>query len=198
MKIRAIDIALLVLIAAVIGVNMYLRRPSTSPNFEFAPAMAHGAAFTTYQTNPNFADGSTLRQPVAGTIARGMAPLGYGPSNADQMRAANELVNPFAASDKAAVARGALVYSRYCQVCHAADGSGGTPVTEHGFRKPPSLLRPFTKSMKDGQIFWLATYGRGMMPAHGPQIPVEDRWKLVLHVRVLQQRAGGGTPGAAE
>src|SRR5262249_7950180 len=158
MKIRTVDAVLLVLIAITIGLNVYLRLTPTSPNFEFAPAMARGAAFGTYESNPNFGDGSTLRQPVAGTIAPGMAPLGYGPSNVDQMRAANELTNPFSASDKTAVARGAVVYGRYCAVCHGADGSGSSPVTEHGFRKPPSLLRPFTKSMKDGQIFWLATY----------------------------------------
>lgn len=186
MKLNAINVALLVALVAAIGANIYIRRTATSPNFEFAPAMVRDQAFSTYQSNPNFEDGSTLRPPVAGTIARGHAPLAYGPSMAESVRAANELVNPFFASDKAAVERGKVVYERYCEVCHAADGSGGGPVIERGFRKPPSLLRPFTKSMKDGQIFHLATYGRGMMPPHGPQIPVEDRWKLILHVRALQ------------
>jgi mono/diheme cytochrome c family protein len=189
-----INLGLVLALVVVVALNVYLRQPARRPNFEFAPAMVRSAAFTTYEPNPNFEDGSTLRMPVTGTIARGMMPLAYGPGMADSVRAGNELVNPFSATDKAALARGALVYSRYCQVCHGSDGAGDGPVTKHGFRKPPSLLRPFTKAMKDGQIFHLATYGRGMMPAHGPQIPVEDRWKVVLHVRELQRR----TPAAAQ
>jgi mono/diheme cytochrome c family protein len=192
-KLRTIDLLLIVGIVAAIGANVYIRRPATSPNFEFAPAMVRDPAFSTYQSNPNFADGSTLRPPVAGTIARGQAPFPYGASMAESVRAANELVNPFSASDAEAVKRGKVVYERYCEVCHAADGSGGGPVIERGFRKPPSLLRPFTKSMKDGQIFHLATYGRGMMPPHGPQISIDDRWKLILHVRALQSASARAT-----
>ena len=195
---RALDVVLLGALAIAIGLNVYLRQPAKYPNLEFAPAMVRGAAFTTYETNPNFDDGSTLRAPVTGTIARGAAPFAYGPSMAESVRAGAELVNPYAAVDVAARERGKVVYERYCELCHAPDGSGGGPVIDRGFRKPPSLLRPFTKSMKDGQIVHLATYGRGMMPGHGPQISIDDRWKLVLYVRALQQGAATARSGGAD
>jgi len=34
------------------------------------------------------------------------------------------------------------------------------------------------------------TYGQGNMPGHASQIEPEDRWKVALWVRHLQQEAG--------
>jgi cytochrome c5 len=186
---HAVNAVLAALVVGTAGMNWYVRQPIADRALEFAPDMVRSPAFEAYEANANFPDGMTLRAPVAGTIARGHAPLAYGPSAIDAMRAGNELANPFSAGDAAAVERGQVVYVRYCEVCHAADGSGGGPVIDSGFRKPPSLLRPFTRQMKDGQLFHLATYGRGLMPAHGAQITVPDRWKAVLYLRRLQQGA---------
>lgn len=190
-----INVGLAVVLVASFGANWYVRQPSADPNVEYAPNMARGPSFRTFEPNPNFADDMTLRPPVAGTIPRGLTPLGYGPSGAEAIRAGTELTNPFSTDDRAAAARGGVVYERYCAVCHGADGKGDGPVVEHGFRKPPTLLRTFTRQMKDGQIFHIATFGRGAMPSHASQIPVNDRWKVVLHVRLLQQR--GAPPAAA-
>jgi mono/diheme cytochrome c family protein len=180
---------LLVVLLLTIALNWYSRRPSQSPNVEYFPNMARTPAFGAYDANPNFSDGKTARSPVAGTIARGMAPLGFGPAPAEGIRAGNELMNPFSLDDKAAVERGAVVFDRHCAACHGTGGVGDGPVTERGFRKPPTLLRSFTRQMQDGRIFHLITYGRGQMPALGAQVSVSDRWKAVLHVRTLQQAA---------
>jgi len=168
--------------------NWYMRRPAPYPNVELAQTMASGPRFNTFEPNANFDNGMTLRTPVAGTIARGFPPLGYGPSVVEGMRAGNELVNPLSPDDRAALERGRIVYGRYCELCHASDGKGSGPLSNHGFRSPPTLHRDFAKQMKDGQMFHLVTFGRGAMPGHAGQIPVNDRWKVVLHVRALQQR----------
>ena len=196
MRRHAPNIVLLLLLLVTLGLNWYARGPTVVRNVEYFPDMARTASFMTFEPNPNFADGKTLRPPVVGTIARGFPPLEYGPSAADNARAGNELVNPFSPNDRSAVRRGAVVFERYCAICHGPDGQGNGLVVQHGFRRPPNLLRPFTRQMKDGQIFHLATYGRGAMPAHGSQIPASDRWKVVLHVRVLQQRPPGAAPAA--
>jgi mono/diheme cytochrome c family protein len=193
-----INTGLLLVLLLTLGLNWYARRPVTMPNVEYFPDMARTPAFGYYEANPNFADGKTARPPVVGTIARGMPPLEYGPTAADAVRAGNELTNPFSLDDQAAVARGAVVFERYCVPCHGAGGAGDGLIVEHGFRRPPSLVRAFTRNMKDGQLFHIVTYGRGAMPAHGAQIPVSDRWKAVLHVRVLQQAAGAAAPAPAE
>ena len=123
-------------------------------------------------------------------------PLGFGPSVVEGMRAGNELLNPISAGDPEALERGRIVYRRYCELCHAPDGKGSGPISRHGF-PAPTLHREFARQMKDGQMFHLVTFGRGAMPGHGSQIPVSDRWKVVLHVRVLQQREAAGAPESA-
>jgi mono/diheme cytochrome c family protein len=187
---HGLNIGLAAALIVSLGVNWYVRRPAAQPNMELAQRMARDPGFGTFDPNANFSNGMTLRTPVAGTIPRGFPPLGFGPSVVEGVRAGNELVNPFSSDDRAALERGRIIYNRYCELCHAADGNGAGPVSEHGFRAPPTLHREFTRQMKDGQMFHLVTFGRGAMPGHAGQIPVNDRWKVVLHVRRLQQ--GGG------
>jgi mono/diheme cytochrome c family protein len=191
---HALNVGLLVALVVSLAVNWYIRRPAARPNVELAQTMAHGPRFDTFEPNGHFPNGMTLRSPVAGTIPRGLPPLGFGPSVVEGMRAGNELMNPLSPDDRAALERGGVVYERYCELCHAADGKGGGPVSRHGFRAPPTLHRPFARQMKDGQMFHIVTFGRGAMPGHAGQIPVSDRWKVVLHVRALQQREAGGAP----
>jgi len=174
------------LLVLTLGLNWYVRQPSLVPNIEFAPDMYRTPRFNTYEPNSNFTDGMTLRLPVVGTIARGNKPFPYGPGFRDSSRAGKELVNPFSSSDASTLERGAVVYNRYCALCHGVDGTGGGPVVDHGFPSPPSLLRPFTRRMPDGQIIHIITHGRSRMPSHAAQIPLDDRWKIVTHVRELQ------------
>lgn len=188
MRVSMLNVALGGALALSVAGNWYVRRPAARPNLELAQEMARDPRYNTFEPNANFANGTTLRTPVAGTIPRGVPPLGYGPSVVEGMRAGNGLFNPYSPEDRPALERGRVVYDRYCELCHAADGKGGGPLSKHGFRAPPTLHRPFTREMKDGQMFHLVTFGRGAMPGHAGQIPVSDRWKVVLYVRALQQR----------
>ena len=43
--------------------------------------------------------------------------------------------------------------------------------------------------MEDGQLFHMLTFGKGNMPSHAGQVAREDRWKVIVHVRQLQQAA---------
>jgi hypothetical protein len=39
-------------------------------------------------------------------------------------------------------------------------------------------------------MFHVITLGRNNMPAHAGQVSVDDRWKVILHIRKLQGSAG--------
>ncbi len=52
---------------------------------------------------------------------------------------------------------------------------------------PVSLHANSVRRQPDGEIFNTITNGIRKMPAYGPQIPVEDRWAIVLYVRALQR-----------
>jgi mono/diheme cytochrome c family protein len=163
-------------------------------NLEFLPNMVQSVSYQTYAPNPNFPNGMTQQLPEPGTIARGHLPLHYSSSPTDAIRAGAELHSPFAPSDKRARERGAFVYANYCLVCHGPQGKGDGPVLERGVPLPASLLGERAVQMKDGQMFHVLTYGQGNMPPYAAQLARDDRWRVILHVRSLQQQSSGIKP----
>ena len=183
-----VNIALLAALVICLALNWVLSDRSDRPNYRFLPDMADSPAYSAFEPNPNFADGKTLRTPVAGAIARGHAPLHYGATPEDAARAGRELTNPLSYSDARALTRGRDVFSNFCQHCHGATGKGDGLVAQRGFPPPPSLLAERALNLPDGQIFHILTYGQGNMPSHASQIAPHDRWSAILYVRSLQGR----------
>ena len=180
---RALTVGLAVALLASIALNIAVRRGSvTRPPFEYFPNMVRTVRYNAFEANPNFADGLTLRVPPAGTIPRGLLPISSQPTTLPDGTA----VNPFAPDDTTVVERGTLVFDIYCVPCHGATGQGDGLVVQHGFPRPPSLLRARTRAMDDERIFDIITNGSGTMPSYAAQILREDRWKTILHVRRLQ------------
>jgi len=171
-------------------------RDVTQPNYAFLPEaqMVQSPAYDSYAPNPNFADGLTQRTPPAGTIARGYPRLNYQPTLQDALRAGEELRNPYPPTDTVRRERGTAVFTHYCQVCHGPLGLGNGPVTQGGFPPPSSLLADRAVQMKDGQMFHVLTHGQANMPSFSTQLSREDRWSVILHIRMLQ---GPYAPGAA-
>jgi mono/diheme cytochrome c family protein len=185
---RNINIALGAALLASLVINWRIRVPARAPGLEFAPNMARGLRSNAFDPSAVFADGAALRPPVPGTIPRGVVPLHYSASRADARRAGEELANPYSSADPDVVDRGEAVYRDFCTPCHGHDGKEAGPVVRRGYPRPPSLLRPLTRQMKDGEIFHIVTYGRGTMPSHASQVSRDDRWKVIVYVRALQQR----------
>ena len=187
---RVLNFVLLVAGAAVIPAAQYLPpRDVTRPHYEFVPErqMSQDVAFDSFAPNPNFPDRLTFRTPPPGTIARGQLPIHYEPTPVDAVRAGDELVNPYSETDLARLTRGSNVFNNFCQVCHGPTGYGNTPVTQRGFPQTPSLMGERALAMKDGQIFHVLTFGQGNMPAHAAQLSRDDRWSVILHIRLLQR-----------
>jgi mono/diheme cytochrome c family protein len=189
---RVVNFFLLLAFAGSLGLNWLAGRDLTRRNVEILPDMAYSPAYDSYAPNPNFPDGKTLQLPEPGTIPRGRLPLHYGPSFADFLRAGDELHNPFAGEDAAARERGAFVYTNYCQMCHGPRGEGDGVLVQHGIPLPASLVAEKVVQSKDGEMFHVLTYGQRNMSSHAAQLSREDRWKVILHVRSLQQKAAGG------
>jgi mono/diheme cytochrome c family protein len=79
-------------------------------------------------------------------------------------------------------------------MCHGPQGKGDGPVPKRGVPLPASLLAENAMEMKDGQMFHVLTYGWRNMSAVAAQLSREDRWKVILYVRSLQQPAGEKRP----
>jgi mono/diheme cytochrome c family protein len=173
-------------LALVLVLRAVLVRDPATPNRDFLPDMAYSPAVK----SQSFRDGvETDRGLPEGVVPRGQLPFRYGPGPEEAKRAGAELSNPFAAGDAAALARGAEVYRVYCAVCHGATGEGDGPVVQRGMIRPPSLLAARAVGIADGEAFHIVTRGQGNMASYASQVAPEDRWKAILHVRVLQKGA---------
>ncbi|NUN50335.1 MAG: cytochrome c [Candidatus Brocadiae bacterium] len=189
------------LLLAILALHVVLKPDLGRRNFDVLPEMKTPVSYQSQGENPNFADGGNLQLPAPGTIPRGHTPVHYGPEAEEALRAGRELRSPFAAPDPAALSRGAAVWANFCQVCHGAGGEGDGPVTRRGVPAPPPLHTEASRARTDGEIFHILTFGmnNGRMPSYAAQIDAIDRWKVILHVRALQearakQDAGGGEP----
>ena len=174
-------------------------RQKNMRGYDFIPDMVYSQAYETYSKNPNFNDSVTMRVPVNGTVPIGFTPFRYTIDSLSRVKAGNELVNLFLPTDDV-LARGKLIFTTFCIGCHGALGKGDGQLYSSGLYplKPRDISAIPTAKLKDGQIYHTITLGFGSMMPHGAQIRPDDRWKLVLYVRVLQKealKAGDTIPG---
>ena len=134
-----------------------------------------------------FYDGKTMRQPVAGTIARGHLhedlQLVTGMDPAGQPLAKSPV-----AADDALLARGAERYGIYCQPCHDERGEGKGVLSERAKVPTANLLDKRIAGLSDGEIFDTITNGKGLMAGYRYPIAAHDRWAVVAYVRTMQKK----------
>jgi mono/diheme cytochrome c family protein len=176
------------------GMRLLFAHDPSERGLEFFPDMAVTPARKAFTADACFSDGKTEQPLPAGVVVRDRAPFPYRATPEDAARAGEELANPFAADDAAALARGAQRFATFCVVCHDANGGGRGTAVQRGMVPPPSLLAERAKTLKDGQLFHVLTLGQGNMASYAAQLAAEDRWKVILHIRKLQKAATGGGP----
>jgi mono/diheme cytochrome c family protein len=166
-------------------------RDRNNPGWDYFPDMFYSTAYETNTKNPNFEDGMTMRVPVSGTVPRDFTPFEYTSEPESRILAGKELVNPFLKSSET-LSRGKAVYTTFCLGCHGIGGNGDGQLFTSGLYplKPLTLAGTSAVNLKDGEIFHTITLGIRSMGAHGSQIIPDDRWKLVLYIRELQEEAG--------
>lgn len=147
-----------------------------------------------------FADNSSARPLVEGTVARGTL-------HEDEALftgkvggvAVTTLPFEITAAD---LDRGQERYNIYCTPCHDQTGNGRGMVVQRGYRQPPSFNIDRLKQADPGYHFDVITNGFGAMPDYKAQIDARDRWRIVAYLRALQMsqptvpEAPVGAPGA--
>jgi len=169
--------------------NLYAcNRDRNNPGWDYFPDMFYSTAYETYSKNPNFENGMTMRVPVAGTVPRDFTPFEYTNDPESRIKAGKELVNPIIETPEA-ITRGKLVYTTFCIGCHGNSGVGDGRLFTSGLYplKPLTLAGESAVKLRDGEIFHTITLGIRSMGAHGSQIRPEDRWKLIIYIRKLQE-----------
>jgi hypothetical protein len=172
--------------------NLYsCNRNRNNPGWDYFPDMFYSTAYETNSKNPNFENGMTMRVPVPGTVPRDFTPFEYTNDPESRIKAGKELANPFLMTPET-LSRGKVIYTTFCIGCHGTAGKGDGHLYTSGLYpiKPLSLSGDTASKLKDGEIYHTITLGIRSMGAHGSQIIPDDRWKLVLYVRKLQEERG--------
>lgn len=159
-------------------------RTRSSTGWDYMPDMYYSRAYESYTPSPVFEDSMTMRTTVKGTVPRGMIPFEWEKTEEDRIVAGEALVNPLEATEEN-LARGRASYEIFCIDCHGSAGDGqGYLFTSKRYPYPPAdLTSDKVRALKDGEIYHVITVGYAIMGAHGSMIVVEDRWRIILHIR---------------
>jgi len=87
------------------------------------------------------------------------------------------------------LAKGKEQYETYCAPCHGSSGQGDGTVA-HVLAKPPkNLVAGTSKDLPDGYIYGAIRDGVLSMPSYAEEMPVEQRWQVVMYIRAMQAAA---------
>jgi mono/diheme cytochrome c family protein len=159
---------------------------STQPPIHINPSMDDQPKLLPQAESAFFYDGSGMRLPVEGTVARGELReddaffRGMGP---DGKPVATIPVKV----DAKLLARGQARYAIYCQPCHDARGDGKGILFQRGNVPTSSFHSDKIRAYPDGQMFDIMTNGSGLMPSYRWPIPPADRWAIIAHIRELER-----------
>ncbi len=164
-----------------------------------------------------FSDGRASRDLPAGVVARGnlrddKALYTGKKENADPNAQVQSTVDPSGNTlitsfpndveefpilvSKEMLDRGQQRYNVFCGVCHGPLGNGDGMIVRRGFPKPPTYNDDRLRNAPVGHFFDVITNGQGRMSSYASQVPVADRWAIVMYIRALQrsQNPTGANP----
>jgi mono/diheme cytochrome c family protein len=164
----------------------------TTPPLEYFPDMADSFAVESQEADYFSKNSAGVRLPPEGAIPRGFYPY---PFTADKYPTPDNLPdgglkNSVEKKTLAVYKRGEERYQIYCAPCHGVRGAGNGRVVGPAPRysqSPPPVVSEKIAGWTDGQIYHIITNGRGLMGSYASQILPEDRWKIILYIRKLQE-----------
>jgi mono/diheme cytochrome c family protein len=189
---------IVVLLAAVPPLMVAVDRlkPSARPRVHPVPDMDRQPRLGSQAAFRLFSDRRAMRVPPAGTIARGHL-------DDDEHYFKGLVDGQFATTfpprlkpiTPEFMARGRDRFNIYCAPCHGLAGYGDGLISQvalqrddsAGWVKPLSLHVDSVRSQPIGKTFNTISNGIRTMPSYASQIPVKDRWAIVLYVKALQR-----------
>lgn len=174
-------IGLLVGVAIFVSLSTYLHMNKVLYMVPFS-WMADQEKIIPQKTYDYFENGSGMRQPVEGTVARGFKPY---PFKNQPDEAGAQLVNSLIPNEEN-LSLGKEKYNIYCSPCHGYLAEGDSRLNGQ-FPNPPSLHSEKVRNWSDGRIYHVIVEGQNVMPSYSKQLSREERWAVVNYLRVLQR-----------
>jgi mono/diheme cytochrome c family protein len=129
-----------------------------------------------------------MRTPPSGTVARGLLKADSR-FYAGRTEAGEYVERAPVPVTRALLERGQERYDIYCTVCHgrAGDGNGIIMTGNYGYTPAPTYHSERLRNVTDGYLYDVIANGIRNMPGYAQQIPVSDRWAIVVYIRALQR-----------
>jgi mono/diheme cytochrome c family protein len=159
---------------------------SSRPPIHLNPSMDNQPKLRAQHESAFFYDGSGMRKPVEGTVARGELHEDDAVFLGRDAEGKPVATIPIPVDD-ALVARGKNRYAIYCQPCHDPHGDGRGILFTKGNVPTASFHQDKIRQYPDGQIFDVITNGSGLMSGYKWPIPPHDRWAIIAYVRQMQR-----------
>lgn len=170
---------------------------SSQPHIHIFPDMDFQPKYKSDAAMDMFADGRANRGRLDGTIPRGELNADDALYRGLDSSSGGEWLLGFPKAIEitdALMTRGQQRFNIYCTPCHGYDGHGNGTVPQRvaaggGAWAAQDLVKPAGSAvqMPNGQLFNTISNGFNTMPGYASQIPVADRWAIVLYVRALQR-----------
>lgn len=152
--------------------------------------------YDTQEKKPFFEDQRSMRPEIEGTVSREMPPLlawetGLNAKGEYILEVPARLIAT-GGGREAMLARGRERYNIYCTPCHSYSGNGKGMVSRRADQLGMSGLVATSfhddrlRHVPDGQIYATITNGIRNMPSYAHNMPIDDRWAVVMYVRALQ------------
>ena len=173
--------------------------------------------YNTWGSEEDYKKMAMPRKPVAGTIPRGYSgaasshamtqtnaisipsngsvPYYYGDSDAERIRASDELINnPYPISEEG-LARGKNLYNIQCGLCHGEKGDAKgylvRPEEEGGVypAAPANFLTEAFIDTTNGAYYHAILHGKNVMGSYADKLSYEERWQVIHYIRLLQAKS---------
>ncbi|BAV94260.1 cytochrome C [Ichthyobacterium seriolicida] len=162
------------------------QRDKSKPNKVYMPDMYYSLAYEPYSYNENFADKSSARKPVAGTVKRGFVPYDMPNTTEGYQLSKTKVVSPLEKNEDN-LRNGKANFNIYCALCHGEKGDGqGILVQNEKILGVPDFSKVRLPDITEGSIFHVITYGKGIMGSHASQLTKKERWEIVQYVEKLR------------
>lgn len=159
---------------------------SDQPPIHLNPNMDTQEKGRAYRASDFFSDGTYMRTPIEGTVARGSLKedehFYFGKINGQLARSlpGNLVI------DEAFLKRGQQQFNSKCSACHAAVGDGNGLVGKRLLVRPTSLHSDYMYGLSPGHYFDVITNGVRTMQSYKHLLNEKDRWAVVAYIRSLQ------------
>jgi len=166
---------------------------SSQPHWHVFSDMDYQPKAKSDQAFDEFSDGRANRGEILGTIARGQLKADTALYQGLREGAWITDLPADIVPTMAVLNRGQERYNIYCSPCHGYDGGGHGIVPERVSTYAVWEARNLVASnsiaitMANGQLYNTISNGYNTMMGYAAQIPVRDRWAILLYVRALQR-----------